>query len=245
MSSDDYIDAGNRLSQLPVVGEAEMGKEHDDPGAFVPDLFYEAGQHFFRIEKGKAADIVHFCAKGGFRRGQSDNSHLQTLPLDDRIRSDTRQVLTFFVNDIGRNNREGGLPDDIGQYVPPPIELMVPERHGIEMEHIHHIDHGPAVKKVRNGCSLEHVPGREENSPLRVSGPFPVDHLCEIGRASAWRGRIDDLFQVRKNPPVKIVHMKNGQLLGRHGTQGDNMSEHDPEKDNYADSSHLHSFQIR
>ena len=91
---------------------------------------------------------------------------------------------------------------------------MVSERHGIEAEGVHHLQDRLALKKIRNRRALKHIPRGEKNGPPGIARPLRLDHCRQIRGAAHPVDAAGRPFGKRKDPPVKVVHVKDRQFFG-------------------------------
>jgi len=85
---------------------------------------------------------------------------------------------------------------------------MVSERHGIEVEAVHHLKHRPALKHLRNGRALKHIPRGEEDDAPGIAGLFRFYHCRQVRGAAHRPHAVGRLVSNWKDPAVKVVYVE-------------------------------------
>jgi len=114
--------------------------------------------HGLRIEKHHPLDIIGLCREGRVRCRDTDDGRLDAFSRQENAGLDPRETLAPSIQDVCREERKACRGPETVKGVPPPVEFVVPDRHGVEVQGIHDVDDRSPPKDIGQGRSLKHVP---------------------------------------------------------------------------------------
>ena len=194
MAADHRVDslrAAGQLSRVPghfagllIHVRRQVRQHHDHVRALRPNYRNQFPHHRRRVAELERRYRFRAGRVGRFRRDDADHGDFQAEPFQHRIRLHKgHSTLSVLFPDIRRNVAEIRLGDPLPQLVQSPVELMVAERHGIELQGVQDFHDGFSIQQVGIRTALKHVAGADKNAAVGVFRPLAAQERAEFGGA--------------------------------------------------------------
>ena len=174
--------------------------------------------------EGEPRHIIGFGGEGGIGCGGADHGKLEALSFQDEVRLGDGKPATLFIPNVGSQEGKGGRRGKLTQSVKPPVEFVVAQRHGVELQGVHDLDDRLAAKDVGNRGPLKHIPGRQQEDAVRIFRSLFGDQPGQTASASDGHGVADGFVRIGQKMPMEVIDVEQGELYRRQSSnvQGNN-----------------------